>query len=230
MNEVPENIAVVFDLDGTLIDSVPDVCAAVNRVLESRRRPPLGIDRVRAMVGDGARVMLDLAFAGCGDPLPADAIDGVVAQYLEFYKQEPVKRTIVYPGVRRVLKSLADRGVPMGVCTNKPYVMSTIVLEKLDLAPFFCGVTGGDNVPHRKPDGRHITLTLDLMGADPAVAVMVGDNETDVAAARDAGLPVVAVSYGYARVPPEQLGADALIGHFDLVPETLACIIAQRIP
>ena len=124
-------------------------------------------------------------------------LDGMIERYLRYYKADPTKRTQVYPGVFDVLEELTKKHVPLGVCTNKPSVMAEIVLDQLNLAPYFCGMTAGDDVDHPKPDGRHITETLKRMGASKEGAVMVGDSESDLAAARDAGIGAVAVSYGY---------------------------------
>ncbi len=220
--------AVVLDLDGTLIDSVPDVGAAVNRLLESRRRRTLSDDEMRTMVGWGAGVMIKMAFSATGAPPAEDQIPATVDAYLGFYRQRPAELTTVYPGVREVLEALADDGVMLGVCSNKPHEMVERVLAALGMAHFFQAATGGDNVPHRKPDGRHVRLTLELMGADGLSAVMVGDSETDMAAGRDAGLPVVAVSYGYRHGPAEALDADTLIDNFAELPEALRELSAEK--
>ena len=213
--------AIVFDLDGTLIDSVPDVRAAMNRVLTSQGHPEISLDQALTLVGEGARAMVEKAMALGGTPAPEARLDDLVADYIGYYRRYPVVHTRIYPGVIAVLDSLAQRGVRLGICTNKPLVMTELVLRTLGLDKYFGGVASGDSVPHRKPDGRHVEHTLKLMGAGKARAVMVGDSETDVAAGKDAGLPVVAVTYGYARVPAEGLGADVLIDDFAALPGAL---------
>ena len=223
--------AIAFDLDGTLIDSVPDVRAAINRLLVSEGRSEISLEQTLSLVGQGARVMMEQAMAlgdgalgggavGGGAP-PPDALDRMVETYIGFYQRHPADLTTIYPGVIEVLDSLAVRGIPMAICSNKPFVMTKLVLKTLGLDRFFAVVTGGDNVPHRKPDGRHITHTLDLMGDRHSNAVMVGDSETDVAAGKDAGLPVIAVTYGYTHVPVTELGADVLIDRFSDLPAAL---------
>jgi len=213
--------AIAFDLDGTLIDSVPDVRAAINRLLVGEGRCEISLEQTLALVGQGARVMMEGAMALGGGPPPPDALDRIVETYIEFYRRHPADLTTIYPGVVEVLECLAARGVRMGICSNKPYVMTKLVLETLGLDKYFDAVTGGDSVRHRKPDGRHVLHTLDLMGAGHARAAMVGDSETDVAAGKDAGLSVIAVTYGYAHVPPAELGADVLIERFSDLPGAL---------
>ena len=220
--------AIVFDLDGTLIDSVPDVRAAVNRLLASEGRRPISMEEAHAFVGNGARVLVDKALAATG--ARPDDIDPLIERYIDFYRQYPADESIVYPGVAATLDALAASGVRMGICTNKPYALTGPVLEALGLGGYFSAFTGGDTVPHRKPDGRHVTLTLELMKADGGHAAMVGDSETDIAAAKDAGLPVIAVTYGYCHEPIGALGADAVIDSFAELPQALTAVYAQRHP
>jgi phosphoglycolate phosphatase len=213
--------AIAFDLDGTLINSVPDVRAAINRLLVSEGRSEISLEQTLSLVGQGARVMMEQAMTLGGEAPAPDALDRLVETYIGFYKDHPTDLTTIYPGVVEVLESLAARGIPMAICSNKPFVMTKLVLETLGLDQYFDAVTGGDNVPHRKPDGRHVTHTLDLMGGRYAHAVMVGDSETDVDAGKDAGVPVVAVTYGYTHVAVADLGADVLIDRFSDLPDAL---------
>jgi phosphoglycolate phosphatase len=213
--------AIAFDLDGTLINSVPDVRAAINRLLVSEGRSEISLEQTLSLVGQGARVMMEQAMMLGGEAPMPDALDRMVETYIGFYQCHPADLTTIYPGVVEVLESLAARGIPMAICSNKPFVMTKLVLKTLGLDQYFDAVTGGDNVPHRKPDGRHITHTLDLMGKRYARAVMVGDSEIDVAAGKDAGVPVIAVTYGYTHVAVADLGADVLIDRFNDLPDTL---------
>ena len=217
--------AIAFDLDGTLINSVPDVRAAINRLLVSEGRSEISLEQTLSLVGQGARVMMEQAMTLSGAAPPSDALDRMVETYIGFYQDHPADLTTIYPGVVEVLESLAARGVRMAICSNKPFVMTKLVLKTLSLDRFFDAVTGGDNVPHRKPDGRHVTHALDLMGGHHAHAVMVGDSETDVAAGQDAGLPVVAVTYGYTHVAVADLGADVLIDRFSDLPDALDTLV-----
>lgn len=189
--------AVIFDLDGTLIDSAPDVAEALNKTLESVQRSKLPLKTIQKFIGHGARNMIQDALKATGGLKIEVTLDGMIERYLSYYKADPTKRTQVYPGVFDVLEQLTKNHMPLGICTNKPSVMAEIVLDQLNLAPYFCGMTAGDDVKHPKPDGRHITETLCCMGASKEGAVMVGDSESDLAAARDAGIGAIAVSYGY---------------------------------
>jgi phosphoglycolate phosphatase len=215
--------ALVFDLDGTLIDSVPDVAVALNKVLAAAGRSQLSLEQVRGFVGHGAWPMLDGVFALTGEALGGnDAIDDAVADYLVHYRAEPASLTETYPGVIDVLERFSGDGeIKMGICSNKPYEMVVMVLEALGLDKYFCGCTGGDNVPHQKPDGRHLSQTLAEMDAAGMRSIYVGDSQTDVDAGLDAGLPVVAVTYGYHQFDPAAAKPDVFIDNFFALPETL---------
>ncbi|MDO8607443.1 MAG: phosphoglycolate phosphatase [Phaeospirillum sp.] len=217
--------AVVFDLDGTLIDSAPDVAAALNRLLAEEGRRRLSLPEVQQLVGEGAGALIERAWTATGAPADRQAVAALIERYLVFYRAHPADHTIIYDGVPEELARLAGLGVKMGICTNKPHAMTLIVLDALGLSGRFDAVLGGD-YPRRKPDGQHIRETLRLMGADGLPALYVGDSRTDVLAARDAGLPVICVTYGYARMPVEQLGADRLIDRFG----DLGCALAEMLP
>lgn len=216
--------AVVFDLDGTLIDSAPDVRAALNRLLVEEGRRSLSLPEVQDLVGEGAAALIERAFAATGTPAAAEAVGRLVDRYLAHYRDCPADHTIVYDGVTAQLEALRAAGWRLGICTNKPLAMTELVLGALGLAGYFDAVVGGD-FPHRKPDGEHVRETLRRMGAEGWPAVYVGDSATDVRAAHDAGLPVVAVDWGYARMPVAELGADRLIGHYDQLPAALAALL-----
>ena len=220
--------AIVFDLDGTLIDSVPDVGAALNRMLAGAGYARIADEHVRDYVGWGARVMIEKALATAGVAADEAEISQRLQEYLAFYRAEPAARTIVYPGVIDTLTELAAGEMPMGICTNKPHAMSELVLDALNMSRFFTAVLGGDAAAHRKPDGRHVHDTLHLMKAAASSAVMVGDSETDMAAARDAGVPAIAVTYGYAHGDPKGLDADVSIDRFADLPGALAELAEGR--
>jgi phosphoglycolate phosphatase len=220
--------AVVFDLDGTLIDSIPDVVGALNRLLAEEGRRAVAWAEARAMVGDGAGAMVRRAFAATGETAPEDALPALTARYIDIYRRYPVVETVAYPGVPEVLTRLRAEGMALGICTNKPHEMSMLVLETMGLAAHFEAVLGGDALAVKKPDPGHLDAVLDRLGATRAGAVYVGDSPVDVAAARNAALPVIAVTYGYSRVPPASLGADLLIDRFDELPGALARL--ARVP
>ncbi len=220
--------AVVFDLDGTLIDSAPDVVAALNRLLVEQGRRMVSLDEGRLMVGEGARAMVERGLAATGADAGPAALDDLTRRYIAIYRDDPVVETIVYPGVVEVLKLLAASGVAMGVCTNKPDEMSRLVLEALGLAGYFGAVVGGDALSVRKPDARHLNAVVDRLAVPIAGAVYVGDSGTDAETAHEAGIPFIAVTYGYSRVRAQELGAEFLIDSFAALPAALMATAKAR--
>ena len=210
----PPVSAVIFDLDGTLVDSAADLHHAVDGLLAQRGLAGTTLGQVKRMIGDGTRRLVQRAFSAAGQALDDAALDAAERDFLQFYMQEPARLTRPYDGVEQTLTRLHASGLRMGVCTNKPARASQAILEQLGLARFFSGLSGGDSAPVRKPDPGHVLDALARIGAEPATTLMVGDNEHDVHAGRAAGLRTVAVTYGYARLPYPELGADWLIDRF----------------
>ncbi len=216
--------ALIFDLDGTLIDSAPDVCASINRVLTGMGRRELTLEETMDKVGWGGRVLVEKALAGTGEAGSEEDVDRALEGFITTYAQHPADHSIVFPGVLSVLDTFKSAGVRLGICTNKPTATTPPVLEAMGLAKFFDVVSCGDAVPHRKPDGRHVRLVVEELGATIETTVLIGDSENDISAAIDAGVRSVAVTFGYAHVPCDELGADALIDHFRDLPKALANI------
>jgi phosphoglycolate phosphatase len=212
---LPRRRAIVFDLDGTLVDSAPDLAAATDHVLHTFGRPPVGLEAVRKLVGDGARALVVRGFESTGALPPPEQIDRAVEIFLDHYAANIAAHTRPFPGVVAALDRLRDAGLRLGICTNKREGLTHALLRELGLAGYFDAVVGGDTLPVRKPDGGHLLGTLAAMQSGPADAVMVGDSINDISAARSAGVPVVAVSFGYTGIAPADLGADTLIDHFD---------------
>lgn len=214
--------ALLFDLDGTLVDTAPDLSAATDHVLAAFGRPHVGLTQVRQMVGDGALALIRRGFAASG-PAPDEATLAAGHRlFLEYYGDHVADASLPFPGVVATLGRLQAAGHRMAVCTNKPYRLSVMLLERLGLSRFFEAVVGGDSLAVRKPDPGHITGTIEALRHPQGVpAIMVGDSMNDVAAARGAGIPVIAVSFGYTTVPPGQLGADRLIDDFADLPAAL---------
>jgi phosphoglycolate phosphatase len=221
--------ALIFDLDGTLIDSAPDVRASMNRVLADMGRRELTLGEIKNMVGWGGRVLVKKALAKSGDAGTEGDIARALASFLDTYAKRPSEHTTVYPGVISVMENFKAAGFRMGLCTNKPTVTTQPVLKSMGLDHFFDVVSCGDAVPHKKPDGRHIRLVVDKMGATIQTSVMIGDSESDISAAIDAGVRSVAVTFGYAHMPCDKLGADALIDHFSDLAQALADIAPTNI-
>jgi len=213
--------AVVFDLDGTLVDSAPDLANALNKLLAEERRRPVTLDEVKTMIGDGAAKLVERAFAATGEA-PKDGIQERTARFLGHYEGHATDLTRPYPGVRETLDRLTADGLALAVCSNKPEAPTREVLRDLDLDGYFAAVIGGDSLPGvRKPDPRMLQAALDALGAPADAAVMVGDNANDVAVARALRVPVIVRADGYTATPAADLGADAIIDQFAELPEAL---------
>jgi len=215
----PARNALVFDLDGTLIDSAPDLHRCLNAVLAEEGRAGVSLADIRAMVGDGAAKLVERGFADTGAAVDPAALPALVQRFLLHYSAGRHALTRAFPGVVETLALLHGRGYRLGVCTNKPYRPTMEILETLGLTGYFGAVTGGDSLPVRKPDPGHLLGTLDLLGAAAERAVMIGDSANDVAVARAAGVPALLVRYGYTTRPVEELGGDLVMDRFDeIVP------------
>jgi phosphoglycolate phosphatase len=202
---------IVFDLDGTLVDSLADLQRALNLTLAEFRCGPLALPKVQSMVGDGVGQLVARALEATGceaDPQEA------VARYLAHYEADPVAHTQLYPGVRATLEGLRQEGIPLAVLTNKLARSTQLVLERLDLARYFARVVSGDSLEFRKPDPRVLLAVLAAFGARPAESLMVGDSEVDADTAHAAGVPFVQVTYGYHRAPLEQIPSAAKLADF----------------
>ena len=217
MNQCPPTL--VFDLDGTLVHSAPDLHAALNRVLDEAGRDALTLDAVIAMIGDGVPTLVARGFAATGGP--PDDLSAWLARFHTLYGQDSATLTTLYPGVMDTLEALKSAGHRMAICTNKPIEATNAVLRSFDLARFFDAVAGGDSLPVRKPSPGHLLGVLAMMNAGPERAAMIGDSPADVATALHAGVPVIAVAYGYRRVPANDLGADVLIENFSDISAAL---------
>lgn len=217
---------VVYDLDGTLIDSAKDMQVAVSNVLADHGLPPVTEDDVRLFMGQGSKVTMGKAFAKHGRRLDDATLTSVTREFVRYYEADPVGHTIAFEGVAEVVARFAGLGLRQGVCTNKFERPSRMILEHLKLMPPIADVAGADTFPVRKPDPKHILMLVERMGGTAARTVMIGDSVHDVEAAHGAGLPAVLVSWGYTATPASQLGAEAVIERFDALPEALGRIAA----
>jgi phosphoglycolate phosphatase len=207
---------VAFDLDGTLADTAPDIAAALNRMLEALGRKALPENTIRSLVGHGARSLVERALAATGEATEAMADRGLPL-YLDFYAADVCVGTTPYAGVERVLDELAAAGVSLAVCTNKVEGLTYQLLAALGWKERFAAVVGGDSLPTRKPHPAMLHEAIARAGGGPAA--YVGDSMTDADTARAAGVPFVAVSFGFSDVPAAEFGADAVIDNFDeLIP------------
>ncbi len=218
--------ALVFDLDGTLVDSLPDLAAALATTWREIGAPPLPREQVRRMIGDGTSALVARALAASG--LPPTMLSECLARFLALYEAAPVALSHAYPDVMDTLAALRADGRRLAVCTNKPQRATMAVLRGVGLDGFFAAIVGGDALAVKKPDPAHLLAAIAGLGATASDAVMIGDNEHDVAAAKAAGVPVVLVRYGYHRVPLDTLPADIQIDAFRELPDALARLDARR--
>lgn len=223
MTSVQQSVeAVVFDLDGTLVDSALDIAFSLNAFLAEIARPPLPLETVKTMIGEGARTLIERALAATGAVPPADDVQALTRRFLDLYEAAAADRTTAYPGVASALRELQASGLRLGLCTNKPERATRLLLTALALDPLFEVIVGGDTLAGvLKPDPRPLLHALDALGAAAERAVMVGDSLIDVASARAAGLRVLVRRGGYARGPAEALGADGIFDAFCDLPQAI---------
>lgn len=210
--------ALIFDFDGTLIDSAGEIAQGLNALLAETGRPALSLERVRSFIGDGAATLVERAFAATGGP--AGDPPAMVRRYLELYEEMAGAPEQIFPEVADTLAALRHAGHRLGLCTNKPERATRKLLGLLGMDGLFDSVAGGDTLAQRKPDPAPVRHVLSELGGGPGV--MIGDNHNDVASGHGAGLPVIVLSYGYPRVPPHELGAELVIDRFGDLPDALA--------
>ena len=217
---------IVFDLDGTLIDSAPDIQCIANALLAREARAPLTLDEARNFIGNGAAVFVQRMRAA--RDLPDEAQARLLADFVARY-EDAVDLTRPYPGVVAALETLAAGGHALGVCTNKPVRPTHAVLAHLRLDRFFGTVWGGDSLPVSKPDPAPLEAALDALGDDDgtAGAIYVGDSEVDAETARRARVPFLLFTEGYRKSPVDQLPHAASFGHFDAVPALVARLLRE---
>jgi phosphoglycolate phosphatase len=214
--------AVVFDLDGTLIDSAPDLHIAANRMLDDLRRPPLTLENVAGFVGNGVPTLVARCLAATGGP--AKDLDYAVSTFREHYARAPAQLTRPYGGVDTMLQRLTELGFALGVCTNKPHELAVTILEELGIMRFMSAVVGGDTLPRLKPDPAPLLLCLDRLGAVPMSTLYVGDSEIDAETAFRAKVPFALYSGGYLRGPVDAFEPLYVFDRF----EDLSDVMLQR--
>ncbi|GAB5471592.1 MAG: phosphoglycolate phosphatase [Rhodospirillales bacterium] len=212
--------AVIFDLDGTLVHSLPGMTAALHRYFVELGLTPLPYETLLSLVGDGLPAFVERAFALVDVPQPA----GAVARLAAIYGQAPAADSHVYPDVAEVLTTLSRSGKRLAICTNKPQALARKLLADLALDRHFSVIVGGDSVGARKPDPAPLLAALEPLGVAAGQAAMVGDGPHDVEAGKRAGAATVVCSYGYSRVPVSGLGADRVIDGMAALPEALATL------
>jgi phosphoglycolate phosphatase len=214
---------IIFDLDGTLVDTAPDLIDALNAILSREGLPAIPDHKARALIGHGARRMLERGLALAGRP--AGDIDRIYGDFIAHYAEHLAGRSRPFPGIEAALDTLAGRGCTFAVCTNKLECLSVRLLKSLDIAGRFAAICGQDTFGVQKPHPEALLGTLRRAGGSLERSVMVGDSQTDIAAARAALMPVVAVDFGYTDVPVGELGPDRIISHFSCLPDAVEMLL-----
>ena len=220
--------AVIFDLDGTLIDSAPDLQVCANRLLAEMDLRPLGLAEVTSFIGEGIPPLIERCLAAAGRPAAGGELEAAIARYKAIYAAAPAVHSRPYVGVLECLVELRSHGVRLGVCTNKSEPLAREVMDALDLTRFFLAIVGGDTLPLRKPDPAPLRHTASLLSASAGNLVYVGDSEIDAATAAAAGVPFALFNRGYRKAPAESLTAAARFDEFAVLTGLLRGLVARR--
>ena len=207
---------IVFDIDGTLIDTAPDLTHALNHALNVHGHAPIAPDCVRQAVGRGAKIMIEQALDLIG---AEDDAEAMLPDFLAHYEANIARESRPFPGAVAALDRLASAGARLAVCTNKREHLTRLLLQALEIEHYFSGIAGRDTFPVSKPDPGHLLGAIGLAGGKAKAAVMIGDSAVDIRAAQGAGVPSILVAFGYCPPPPEGPQADAVIGHFDALDQ-----------
>jgi phosphoglycolate phosphatase len=218
--------AVVFDLDGTLIDSASDIRAGINAILKASGLPELTLRETIRLIGQGPKPLVERAFASRGRTLNQHQLQKLTQCFIAAYEQNPTPETRLFPGAREAIAELRH-GARIGICTNKPVQLASQAVARCGLASLLDGLIGSDSGFGRKPDAGPVRALLQKLEVLPSETLYVGDSEIDVAAARAAGIRVAVVSFGYADRPADQLGADAVVGAFAELPRVIYQLSAR---
>jgi phosphoglycolate phosphatase len=213
---------IVFDLDGTLIDTAPDLVDTLNVVFAHGGLPPVPYETARNLIGGGARMMIERGLAVEGRACPPDELERLFANFIAHYSEHIADRSRPFPGLTEALDALAGEGFRFAVCTNKLERLSVLLLDRLGLARHFAAICGQDTFGMQKPDPEVLRRTIAAAGGSLRSAVMIGDSLNDISTARAAGVPVIAVDFGYTDRPVMELGPDRVISGFAQLPAALA--------
>jgi phosphoglycolate phosphatase len=219
-------LTVVFDLDGTLVDTAPDLVAALNVALVGASLQPIAYDDARLLVGDGSRVMVERGIKANGLVLPSAEVDHLVRDFIAYYADHIADHSQPFHGVEAALDMLTESGCRLAVCTNKLEWLSLRLLDALNLTKRFRAICGADTFGVSKPDPKILHGTIDHAGGDRDCAIMVGDSMTDIATARAGRIPVIAVDFGYSDVPAETLKPNRVVGSFAQLPEAISQMLS----
>ena len=214
-------LAIVWDLDGTLVESAQDLATALNTLLIEHDQHTHAVEKVRPMIGAGVAKLIERGFRESGVTLDEARRDAMVPRFMEIYRACATENTHLVPHAREVLEHFYHAGVPQGLCTNKPLDVTRQILHALDISGFFGSVIGGDTTPAKKPSSLPLLTCLEELGVSPHEAVMIGDSGADVGAARAADVAVILVPDGYTGAPAVSLGADYVVGNIAEIPASI---------
>lgn len=217
-------LTVVFDLDGTLVETAGDLVGALTATLKREGVAPLAFDQARDLIGSGARALVERGLRVANHVVSLEKLDSMHRYFLEVYAEHIAEESAPYPGCAETLDRLAARGVKLAVCTNKMEGLAVRLLDAVDLTRRFGAIVGGDTFAVNKPNAEPLLGAIERVGGDRRRAVMVGDSQTDVGAARAAGVPIVITTFGYTLTPARELDGDAFIDHFDEFEDALATL------
>lgn len=218
MSDCFHGAGIAFDLDGTLVDTAPDLVRALNEVVAADGLENVALADVRAMVGRGARVLIERAYAAQNRKIDSAAVDARVADFIGIYRSGIADRSRPFDGGVDVLEALKARGARLSVCTNKPSELADALLGTLGLTHYFERIIGPDRTEAKKPDAAHFWSAVGDAGPNLA---LIGDSITDTACGKAAGIPCIIMTHGYSEIPHRALGADAVLDNFGNLPETL---------
>ncbi|MEP7029807.1 MAG: HAD family hydrolase [Pseudolabrys sp.] len=219
---------IVFDLDGTLVDTAPDLIDTLNVVFEREGLATVAYDTARNLIGGGARTMIARGVEAEGREFTPAKLQQMFDSFITYYAEHVADRSQPFPGLIEALDVLAARGHRFAVCTNKLERLSVLLLEKLDLTRRFAAICGQDTFAVMKPDPEILRRTIAAAGGEVANAIMIGDSDTDIRTARAAGVPIIAVDFGYSETPVMELGPDRVISHFSQLPPAVAAILSAQ--
>lgn len=215
---------IIFDLDGTLANTAPDLLGTLNRITKPYDLSEMGMNEFGQIIGHGAKAMIKRAFNLNDKPLDVETLEALFESFLVDYSANIANETTLFEGVLAAMDKLANKSFEFALCTNKTEAMARLLLEELGVTAHFKSITGGDTFEFRKPDARHLIKTAELAGHDISKAIMIGDSATDINAALNAKISSVAVTFGYSDEPIESLGATRIINHFSELPTAIESI------
>ena len=226
MSDAPPLI--VFDLDGTLISTAEDLVGALNTAMATQNLPPLPLAKAKDMIGAGAEALIHRGLQAENITPDRDLVATMLSDFLQHYEANIDAHSVPFPQVLEEIDALRSEGWRAAICTNKSERLARLLIDKLGLTDRFSALVGGDSLDVRKPDGRHILETVARAGGTPERSVMVGDSRPDIDAAKDAGIPVIAVDFGYTLEPVTEMAPDIVLSDFSKLAETAKRLVGAR--